>query len=450
MAYISEWLALLDNRPAPVGEWATYRRDEALQLLRHAEKTGDWITLSNYRNGFVREVAVRELIDRPSPGALVALIERLNDWVPQVRDLAKAGLARYLSPTHVPALLFALEDFMALALRHRADHAPTLKAVRAVLQSVEADNEVYTSFLTRQGRAARYLFTLLLEKDGDRQTLLRDALAHRELTVRLLAVTACHELPNVRAVPLLREALLRPGAKVRVCVLRALLPLLENPQPTLCTSLLDASPSIRSLARWVAPSHGVDAHSLLVERLNQDLPTARREWLGILGLAKELGVELEHSWLAAAARSDYPDVRRGVIGLLGEGQVSLMLAALDDPSDAVFMAAAAQLDKQPWNSLKAELDARFDRDWHELPTTRRRTLMQLRPRWQQASYLIGRLTSEPVAQVFWAHEVDLWCEAQYQIVDPITSRAERGAIIDKLRNLASRGLISSSNFARVV
>lgn len=180
MAYISEWLALLDNRPAPVGEWATYRRDEALQLLRHAEKTGDWITLSNYRNGFVREVAVRELIDRPSPGALVALIERLNDWVPQVRDLAKAGLARYLSPTHVPALLFALEDFMALALRHRADHAPTLKAVRAVLQSVEADDEVYTSFLTRQGRAARYLFTLLLEKDGDRQTLLRDALAHRD------------------------------------------------------------------------------------------------------------------------------------------------------------------------------------------------------------------------------------------------------------------------------
>lgn len=450
MVAIRKWLARLLNHQAPVTQWADQRRDEAARLLGNAEESGDWIALTTHCNGFIREVAIRALRDQPSPEALAALIERLNDWVPQIRDLARESLDHYLSPSHVQALLIALDPLMALASRHRADHGPTLMAVRNILQSPKVHSDVYANFLTRQGSAARYLFKLLLEKNFDKQTLLRDALAHRELTVRVAGVAACQALPDAQALQLLQEALLRPGAKVRVCVMRTLLPLLENPQPLLCKALLDDSQSIRSLACWVAPKHGIDARAILAGRLTEGFPKAKRGWLGILALATELDVELEQRWLIAAARSSYPSVRRAAMGQLGEGLLVELLVALEDPSDTVFLAAVAQLNKQSWASLHTGLDAKLDRDWHALSDKRRHALMRLRPKWQQVAYLLARLTREPTEQVFWAEKVNLWCEEQYQIVDPVTSRSERGKLIEQLRGLASRGLISSTNFARVL
>ena len=114
-----DWLDRLRNKPVTEPTWAEYRRNEALELLANANGSGTWIELSTHYNGFVREVAVRALSRDCSPQALVALIERLNDWVPQIRDLALSGLNNYLNPAQAPALLYALESIMALAARQR-------------------------------------------------------------------------------------------------------------------------------------------------------------------------------------------------------------------------------------------------------------------------------------------------------------------------------------------
>lgn len=446
---MSDWFTRLKSHKATPTAWEAQRREEAAQLLSNAEESGDWIMLATHCNGFVREVAVRELRDRLSPEALVALIDRLNDWVPQIRDLARECVKNYLSPSHVQALLFAFKSFMALASRHRTDHGPILMAVREVLQAPEIHEEVYASFQRRQGKEARYLFTLLLESAVDTQKLLGDALAHQELTVRLMAVAATHMLPHAQAIPLLREAILRPSSMVRVCVLRALLPMLENPRTVLQAALFDSSPSIRSLARWEAPKHNIDARGLVAERQLSVLPTAKQEWLGLLGLAAELGIELEETWLRAATQSSFPAVRRFAMGLLSTAQLPELFSALDDSSDKVFCAAVAQLGKQPWPSLCAELNARLDRDWHELSTTRLRALMHLRPQWQQVDYLLVRLAKEPVAQAYWALQIKLWCDEQYQVVDPVTPKAERKELIEKLKHLAFTGLISSESVERI-
>ncbi|MBD9613471.1 PBS lyase [Pseudomonas sp. MM213] len=449
MNVIKEWLGKLKNKQVPASSLAEHRRNEAMELLGNAENSGKWIEISTHYNGFIREVAVRGLRDHPSPEALVALIERLNDWVPQIRDLALEGLNHYLTPSRAQALLIALEPLIALAARRRADHGPTLMAARTVLQSPEIKAEVYANFLARQGKAARYLFALLLEKDSTPETLLRDALAHRELTVRLAAVSACQDLPAAQASPLLLEALSRPGAKVRVCVLRALLPLFDDPRPILCKALLDASASIRSLARWAAARHDVDANAILKKKLNQGIPTRKQDWLGVIGLATELNFPLDKLWLTEAMRSRYSTVRQAAVRLLGDNQLSELLGALDDPSDKVFYAAVAQLDKLSWASVTPGSGAKLDRDWHELSTARRQAILQLRPGWQQVAYLLERLATEPVAQAFWLRQVGMWCDRQYQIVDPVTSKAEREALAQKLRNLAATGLIGSDSVARV-
>ncbi|MCP2076359.1 UNVERIFIED_ORG: hypothetical protein J2Y77_005795 [Pseudomonas lini] len=450
MSAIQSWLDRLKNKQIPQSSWAEHRRNEALELLAHAGTDATWIELSNHYNGFVREVAVRELCSHPSPEALVALMDRLNDWVPQIRDLATAGLEHYLSPSHVEALLFAVEPLIALAARRRADHGKTLQAARAVLQSSVIRETVHANFLTRKGKAARYLFELLLESDPAPEALLRSALAHREVTVRLIAVPACQALPVAQARLLLLEALSQPSAKFRVCVLRALLPLIDDQRSVLCEALLDASPSIRNLARWAAPSSNVDAPTVLADRLKQDLPTRKRDWLGVLGLAADLDIELEPQWQKEALSSPFSTVRHAAISVVSDSQLSELLGALDDSSDKVFTAAIARLNKQPWALVKAGLDAKLDRDWHELSEMRRSSILKLQPLWQQVAYLLARLDAEPAAQAFWLRRLNTWCERQYLMVDPVTPKAERAELAERLRALAARSLIDSNNVARVV
>ncbi|WP_426133192.1 PBS lyase [Pseudomonas sp. PWP3-1b2] len=449
MSTPQDWLNRLKNPQAPEPSWADHRRNEALAVLAQAQSEGHWVELSRHHNGFIREVAVRELCSQTSPEALAALTERLNDWVPQVRELASAGLERYLCAAQASALLYVLEPVMALAARQRVDHGPTLAAIRAVLQSTQVRDQVHAHFLSRQGKAACYLFSLLLEKTSEPKDLLRAALAHRELNVRLQAVSVCKTLPAETASPLLLEALARPGAKVRVCVLNALLPKLADPVPVLHNALLDASPAIRNLARWAAPRHGMDAREVFDQRVAQDIPHAKRDWLGVLGLAGELGTQLPDAWGALALASAYATVRQSAVHLLGDDSCPALFAALEDSSPKVFRTSIARLDKQPWARVSAQLCAKLDSDWHHLPTPRREAIFQLFPAWQQVAYLLRRLDCGLGVQAYWLRQVHEWLDCQYQIVDPVTTRTERTTLINRLKALAVEGLINSDHVSRV-
>nr|WP_288453918.1 PBS lyase [uncultured Pseudomonas sp.] len=441
MKHLKEWLQRLKGRPTSGDYWEDRRHHEALEALADCKGEGDWLTLSSHGNGFVREVAVRELSELPSPDALAALLERVNDWVPQVRQLANAGLQRYFTSEQAPALLHALQPLMALAERQRADHGQTLGAARTVLQSTEVRDAVLTAFLAQQGKSARFLFDLLLEASDEPTDLLGKALAHREMTVRQMAVSACQKLPAEQAVPLLQHALATPGASVRVKALHALLSKLDDPREMLRGALLDASPAVRSLARWAAPRWQLDAREVLAKRLDAALPTSKREWLGVLGLTSELQVSLDEHWRAAALRSPMASVRLAAVESLGDEHLGEQLAMLDDPADKVFAKACERLGRQPWNALEAELDRRLDRDWHCLPDHRRAALMALRPRWQQLAYLLRRLDSDIQQRDYWLAWIANWCQQQYLMVDPSTAPAERRRLLARVSELQDSGAL---------
>ncbi|MDD1506842.1 HEAT repeat domain-containing protein [Pseudomonas sp. CNPSo 3701] len=441
MKYLKEWLQRLRSRPVSGDYWEDRRHHEALEALADCKGEGDWLTLSCHGNGFVREVAVRELSELPSPDALAALLERVNDWVPQVRQLANAGLQRYFTSEQAPALLHALQPLMALAERQRADHGQTLGAARTVLQGTEVRDAVLTAFLAQQGKSARFLFDLLLEASDEPTELLGKALAHREMTVRQMAVSACQKLPVEQAVPLLQHALATPGASVRVKALHALLSKLDDPREMLRGALLDASPAVRSLARWAAPRWQLDAREVLAKRLDAALPTSKREWLGVLGLASELQVSLDERWRAAALRSPMASVRLAALMSPGDEYLSEQLVMLDDPADKVFAKACERLSCQPWDALQAELDGRLDRDWQSLPDHRRAALMALRPRWQQLAYLLRRLDSDIQQRDYWLVWIANWCQQQYLMVDPSTAPAERRRLLAWVSELQDSGAL---------
>ncbi|KQO43780.1 PBS lyase [Pseudomonas chengduensis] len=441
MKHLKDWLQRLNSRPAPDNYWESYRHHEALEVLADCKGEGDWLTLSSHHNGFVREVAVRKLSELPSPEALAALLERVNDWVPQVRQLANAGVQRYLVPEHTPALLHALQPLMALAERQRADHRETLAAARTVLQGAEVRDAVQAAFLVQHGKSARFLFDLLLEASDEPVSLLGKALAHREMTVRQMAVSACQSLPAEQAVPLLQLALATPGASVRVKAMHALLSRLDEPREMLRDALLDASPAVRNLARWAAPRWQLDAGEVLAKRLDAALPKSKREWLGVLGLASELEVSLDECWRAAALRSPMASVRLAALVSLSDEHLSEQLAMQDDPADKVFAKACECLGRQPWDALEAELDRRLDRDWQHLPDHRRAALMALRPRWQQLAYLLRRLDSEVQQRDYWLAWIANWCQQQYLMVDPTTAPAERRKLLAQVAELQDNGAL---------
>ena len=449
MKHLKEWLARLKSRPIGGDYWGNRRHHEALEALAACEGHADWLTLSTHGNGFVREVAVRELSEQPSPDALAALLERVNDWVPQIRQLALDGVQRYLEPEHVPALLHALQPLMALAERKRADHGPTLAATRAVLQTPEVRNEVEAAFSARHGKAGRFLFELLLEASDEPAALLGQALHHREMTVRQLAVLACQALPAELARPLLLDAFKTPGASVRVNALRYLLPLLDDPRALLRDALLDPSPAVRCLARWTAPRWQVDAREVLNVRLHQSAPRSKREWLGLLGLACELTVELEEHWKDAAQQTHASSVRLAAVDCLTQKDLARQLMALDDSADKVFAKAVELLRAQDWSRVAKELDIRLDYGWYDLPSDRRDALLRLRPRWQQLAYLLRRLDNAPEEQAYWLEQVNNWCSRQYLMVDPVTAKPEREQLTQRVERLELDGLLLKGSANRL-
>lgn len=448
MKYLNDWLERLKSRVPAADYWENWRLQEAQSALSQGRAEGDWARLSHHSNGLVREAAVRELGEQPSPEALTALLERLNDWVPQIRTLAKAALQRYLTSEYAAELLYALPQLMALAGRQRDDHSPTLAAARSALQAESARSQVEAAFANSQGQAARFLFALLLEASDNSAKLLEQALAHREMTVRKQAVLACQALPTEQAVVLLQQALQTPGASVRVKAMHALLQRLDDPRELLRRALLDASPAMRNLALWAAPRWQLEASQVLSCRLQQALPEGKREWLGVLGLAADLDTRLQGDWLQAALRAPQSSVRLAAVSALGDTQLNEQLAALDDSADKVFAMAVRRLSQQPWSTMAEALDARLDRDRQQLSPARHSALMHLRPRWQQLAYLLRRLDSRE-SDEHWLEQIAQWCQRQGLMVDPSTGRDERMQLLERLQTLEQHGQLPPGCYARL-
>jgi hypothetical protein len=81
--------------------------------------------------------------------------------------------------------------------------------------------------------------------------------------------------------------------------------------------------------------------------------------------------------------------------------------------------------------------------WAELTLARRSAIFRLLPTWQQIAYLLGRLETGDAGQTYWIGQIEWWCDRQYLAVDPVTPKAEREALREKIRQLTVKGLIRS-------
>ncbi|QLL15669.1 PBS lyase [Pseudomonas chlororaphis] len=427
-----------------------YEARRVREVLEAQDAHSAWLELSRFGNGFVRQAAVRGLAAQPSAEALAALLERLNDWVPQVRQEAAAAVEFYLVPERAGLLLQALVPLLVLADKQRADHGATLERARAVLLMAQVRPEVESAFGRCRGKAARFVFELLLEGVEDRAALLAIALGHSEVSVRQRAVDACAGLPAEQAVPLLEQVMRSRGASVRVKALRLLLPLLADPGTHLRQALLDPSAALRCLAHWAAPRYRLEPREVLLARLLEPAPLNKRQWLGLLGLAKELREPRADAMLHQALASKALTVRLLALQTLGERGLAQQLAALDDPSDKVFDCALGLLREQPWAAFEEALEQRLDQHWHALPKARRWALLGLKPGWRQLQYLLHRLDQAGSQAAYWREALACWCDARYAMFDPVTPKPLREALAQRLQAMEEAGEVPRGSLKRLL
>lgn len=433
------WLPALEDYEAAQVHDVLYRHDTLAALL----------ILSRSGNGFVREAAVRELSGHVGAEALEVLFERLNDWVPQVRKQAALALEPYLVSENARFLLQALNALLALAGGRRADHADILARVRSALLLAPLRQPMEEVFRASKGKVARFLFGVLLEDSTTRLGLLEVALRHPDMTVRQLAVDTCAALPAKEALPLLDEAMRTSAASVRVKVLRVLLTLLDDPGDALVKALLDASASMRNLAIWAAPRWQVDCRQVLSTRLAGPVPASKHEWLGVIGLARDLDEPQADPMLVQALRSRSLHVRLQALNALGDRGVAQQIEALGDPSEKVFKAAVALLRKQPWGLFDGALERLMDAQWHQLPESHRGPLLSLKPGWRQLEYLLRRHEQEGSGSNEWLDRLAGRCACRCTWGDTSTPRELRQALLRQLQVLEVQGALPRGSVDRL-
>lgn len=453
MKHLTQWLERLRHRHQHPLSSTNYWQQDALNVLADCDEQSDWSQLSRNSNGFVREVAVRVLCDTPSPQALLALIERLNDWVPQIRQLAERGVQHYLHPNQADALLYALEPLLALAGKGRCNPEAILQQMAEALARPELHAALTEALNGRRGKGARFLFELLLKSEADALPTLQLAMKHADTSVRHMALTASKHLPLTDARALLQQGLASSSAQIRVTALREWLTRdeqLPQIQNLLRLGLLDPAPAVRCLACWAAPRYQVNSREVLMLGLTEQ-PTDKNGWLGLIGLAKELAEPRALPILQAALSHSAPVVRskalEAIAAVAPDDVLATLLSALDDPSTQVVRATSRLLKRQSICTDDEQLSAAITSALNEGKTLKLVTLAALTPLWSNLQQLLHALeiAKDPMQQEELQTALNVWRKRRRRAY-ALQATPERQALLStQLLTLMAAGKLDHCN-----
>jgi hypothetical protein len=176
-------------RPRPASLWARFR---AMMSGRKGLRRSPYPDLFHH-SGYVREAALRRIVG-PVPNAffVVALVYRLNDWVPEVRIAAAEALRRASPPVTDPAIFVQALLFLLPRVRDWSRWGDELAPFDALLDRPEVAALLAASLRdSATGPSARLLRQALRRPviDAHLPDLLRKARqpAVRALALRVLA-----------------------------------------------------------------------------------------------------------------------------------------------------------------------------------------------------------------------------------------------------------------------
>jgi len=330
-------------------------KDETYQ--RHL----DWLTrASGHWNQHIREEAVDELAQLGGPDALKLLLVRVNDWVPQVRSAAAAGLKQFVTAENAALWVEALPALRRLRGRRRANHAPLLKRVEALLARPECAAALTQGLLSADCRIRRYCFLIRCAASDTWDESLwtyafytSDVVVHRRFE-QYLAKSSCLSLALIRRLLGHRHAPLR-----RLALERLVAQYSDQSAGELTARLFDRSSIVRRAAGSLHASLGQDPAATYRWFLEQPEPKGRSARYALIGLS-ELGDLGDWDLLVCYFRSPESALRRcaltGLFRLDAERAREFLLEGLVDQSSSVVREAKLRLDRHRTRPTLAELE----------------------------------------------------------------------------------------------
>lgn len=308
-------------------------------LEMSASPEAQLIGFSRDYNGRVREAAVRQLVRFKTDGAFQAIVERLNDWVPQVRSAAQSSLESFISPDCVALILNGLREVMALRGRGRADHFPYLLRFAEILRTRAARVQVLRHVPVCSGKEARYLLDLLTASGEMDEECLQTFARHPDCVVRLKVVMLCRDHPeHYRAILEQLRHDGHPRVRREVWSIQWSLCGEVARESLLRAALLDRAGSVREIALWCARKSNFDlrafAEQALAESSLENSARVSRLWL-LTNLKVQTGFDLACSELESDCASVRSAALTCMVVLSRDASDVYVARALIDPSSKV-------------------------------------------------------------------------------------------------------------------
>lgn len=333
--------------------------DDWLEFLGKAS-FDELIEVSRGSNGFGRETAIRRLMRSGNPAALPCLLERLNDWVPQVRRVASQAVEALLCDEHASAWINGLPMVLRLREQKRSDHSAILaRAMDLVLRPTHLDL-LLAALESKDTSLARAAARLCIEHAlADPATLLERLLRQSDVVARDLAAGLLRKLDGEA----FESAATRLVGDSHIRVRQEALQLLLIRRPALglqhaYDGLFDEGAWIRSISLRVLKERAIDTLPLLLSALVPGAPF-RRQRAALLCLADaHRQIALPH--LLPYTQHAQASLRRSALQALARCDADLarplLLEGLRDVSPSVVATCGRLLKTVAPTPSLAELD----------------------------------------------------------------------------------------------
>ena len=393
------------------------------------------LCISHY-SGYVREAAIARAIDLGGSSCLELIIERVNDWVPEVRKIARQGLLALLVTVPPEHFVSLLPKIRSLAAATRTDHRSWLLEFEQQLVQAGGATAIITAMAGADFRLRRAAYFVALDHELLPITELATiGLKSGDIMVARRAVTLLGRIPSREHALCTALAAASPFGPVRHAAFMHVAENLSGAgiEPLLWPAIFDAQASLRSTAARLLHDRGLDvishcvamlesgqlsgaqiraALSLLVERRAPDVGARLAQFANdrradirahAMALQVKVSPPLRDEIALRALFDPIRRVRKMGVRLCALGafvafeQIKTLLVERGDCHAAMAVCARNEWDSLACIALIAALGLSSGHDGQTLSDALKKWIGNPRSSWTKPSILHREILSEPVA-----------------------------------------------------
>jgi len=322
-----------------------------------------------HRSGYAREAAIARVVSLRCDGAIPAIMPRLNDFVPEVREAARRAIQTLLPFAGHEDLLSVVGFTWRMRHFSRLDHSSWISSAQAELAGRLTLDQLREALCSRHPMVARGSFFMLLERQlmPQLELLTLAVESGRDIVMSRQAAQLALSLPVEGRISALRAGLKSHFGVVRTYALRGLLDCAPDAVEIARGALLDTQGSARSFAQFYLRQKGVDLAAFYRAVLQDKHAKSNQACMALAALGS-MGAREDIALLQEMCKSPLPSIRGAAylawLKLAPSDKDAIALAALSDGARASRRLAAQMATRQgayiPFEQVKEILHGTSD------------------------------------------------------------------------------------------